>query len=131
MDAEMAKGMNSPVAVGVTFINALYHDRGRPNLYVLQQLVTPESVPAWGDFRSTAERLKGCGAGSMASPSMDDPDVVYFKFITDHDGVTYQAQEDMIIMTRAVATLVRRPSLGGWRIHGVGEPLRPETVPHD
>lgn len=32
---------------------------------------------------------------------------------------------------RAVATLVHRPSLGGWRVHALGDYLPPESVPHD
>ena len=30
-----------------------------------------------------------------------------------------------------IATLVRRPRLGGWRVHALGDYVRPGQVPHD
>ncbi|MDS0137561.1 MULTISPECIES: hypothetical protein [unclassified Amycolatopsis] len=119
----------NPIAIARIFITALHGPEG-PLVDVLRAVVTPESLPAWGDFRDAAEALEGCGMTSRVSPS-DDPAVVYAKYVTDHDGVTYQVQGgDMVLMVRAVATLVHRPEHGGWLIHGVGMPLQPEEVPH-
>lgn len=119
----------NPVAVGGAFLAALDRPDG-PNVAFLIELVTPESRSAWRDFAEAAELLAGCGLTSRASPS-DDPDVVYVKYVTDHDEQTLRASQEMVIMARAVATLVRRPALGGWRVHAVGEYLKPEQVPHD
>lgn len=123
-------GPENPVSVGAAFLAAL-STPGGPDLATLQLIVTPESWPAWGDFRAVAEGLADCGMTSQANRSEDDPDVVYVKYVTDHDGVTYQAQEEMVMMLRAVGTMVHRPSLGGWRLHAVGDYVLPEQVPHD
>lgn len=120
----------NPVAVGGAFLSFLF-DPGGPNKEHLELVVTPESLPSWGDFTETADLLQNCGMSTRATPAQTDERVVYVKYITDHDGQTYQVQgDDVVIMARAVATLVYRPELGGWRIHGVGEYLLPEQVPH-
>jgi hypothetical protein len=68
---------------------------------------------------------------TRVNPSLGDPDVVYAKYTTDHDGKAYQVQgEDILLTVRAVATIVRRRDLGGWRIHAVGGYLPPDKVPH-
>jgi hypothetical protein len=103
---------------------------GMPDRELLRYLVTPESLPDWGDFSEAATLLAGCGMTSRASASMDDPDVVYIKYVTD-SGQSFQVQREIMIMARAVGTLVHRPKLGGWRVHAVGDYVRPEQVPHD
>ncbi len=60
----------------------------------------------------------------------DEPDVVYVKYVTD-PGVSLVAVEETPILVRALGTLVRRPSAGGWRVHGVGQRLEPRQVPQD
>jgi hypothetical protein len=56
--------------------------------------------------------------GAEAVPAADDPDVAY---------LTFQPETGDPV----VATLVRRRRLGGWRIHALGDQVRPEHVPHD
>lgn len=119
---------DNPVAIGAAFLN-LVNAPGGPDVQGLANLVTPESLSAWGDFASAAERLTGCGMTSRANPSATDPEVVYVKYVTD-DGKNYTADGDIMIMARAVATLVWRPELGSWRVHGLGEYIKPEEVPH-
>jgi hypothetical protein len=119
---------DNPVAVAGAFLSFL-SEPGGPNAENLALVVTPESLPAWGDFTATAEMLRGCGMMSRSKPS-DDPAVVYVGYPTDHDGQLYQVQSEMVIPVRAVATLVWRPELESWRVHSVGEYLRPEQVPH-
>ena len=117
----------NPVAVGAAFLNVLADPAG-PNRAVLAHLVTPESLPAWGDFTDAAAMIGDCGMTSRANPSDTDPDVVYVKYVSS-DGQNYRAASEMMIMVRAVGTLVRRPELGGWRVHGVGDYLAPDQVP--
>lgn len=119
---------DNPVAVAAAFLAAVCKEGG-PDLPVLRLLVTPESLPAWGDFSQTVNMLTDCGIASRANPS-DDPEVVYAKYVADRDGQNYQVQGgDILLMVRAVATLVRRWDLGGWRVHGVGQYIRPVEVP--
>jgi hypothetical protein len=119
----------NPVAIGAAFLSLVTAPDG-PDVEDLKLLVTPESWPHWGDFRSVAEMLDGCGMATRATPSDSDPNVVYIKYVTDHDGQLYQAQNEMMFLARAVATTVWRPELRSWRIHGVGDYLRPDEVPH-
>ena len=111
-------GPHNPVTVAAVFWTAVTEPDG-PDLEILGLVVTPESWRWWGDFARVAALLPGRGMGAQVCPSDDDPDVVYLPFGAD-DGA-----EDV------VATLVRRPRLGGWRVHALGEPVRPDHVPHD
>lgn len=131
-EAEAAMGpstQDNPIAVAC----AIKAGAADPvaNLRVLQAMVTPESRPAWGDFRWVHELLADCGVTTAPTKALADRDVVYVKFLTDHDGVTQQATQDGGIMVRAVMTMVHRPQLGGWFAHGLGDYLAPELVPHD
>ncbi|MFD1211000.1 hypothetical protein ACFQ36_02955 [Arthrobacter sp. GCM10027362] len=120
----------NPLAVAMAFCHALDdHERYRP---ALSQLVTPESLPAWGDFSETAgflRSLENVGYGSQVTPAVGDPDVVYFKILS---GVkqSYQALEDQVMDIAAIVTLVWRPEYGRWLVHAIGDYLRPEEVPH-
>lgn len=120
---------DNPVAVGAAFLSAVTEADG-PHLNFLRGLVTPESRDAWGDFSEVAEGLSGCGITSRVESVPDDPDVVYVKYVTD-PGVALVTLEETAILVRALGTLVRRPSCGGWRVHGVGERLEPHRVPRD
>jgi hypothetical protein len=123
-------GLDNPVSVGAAFLTAVTHKRGPIVGFLLDVIVTPESRHAWGDFAEVAEDLRGCGMTSRANPAVSDEDVVYVKYVSD-PGVTLRATTDVVMNVRAVATLVRRPGLGGWRVHAVGDYLRPEEVPRD
>lgn len=119
-----------PVAVGIMFCNAL--DDPQENYVVLARLATPESLPAFGDFTVAAGMIaagQDIGYGSHAERAVGDDDVAYFKILS---GVTksFQMLEGQIILALAVLTLVWRPEFGEWRVHGIGEGLRPEDVPH-
>jgi hypothetical protein len=119
-----------PVAVGMMFCNAL----GDPqeNRVALARLATPESLPAFGDFTEAAEMLAAVpdvGYGSKVQPSVGDEAVVYFKIVSGV-GQSYQVLEEQIISGPAVVTLVWRREFGEWRVHAIGDYLRPEEVPH-
>ncbi len=119
---------DNPVAVGVVFLNALT-DLNGPDVRRLRDLVTPESLSAWGDFDEAAEMLSGCGMTTRADRADLDQAVAYVKYVSDK-GANYVAQSEMVIMARAIGTLVHRPELGGWRVHALGDYVSPEKVPH-
>lgn len=110
-------GPGNPVTVAAVFWTAVTEPDG-PDLEILGLVVTPESWRWWGDFGRAAALLPGCGMAAEAVPAPDDPDVAYLTFRPETD-------DDV------VATLVRRPRLGGWRVHALGEAVRPDHVPHD
>ncbi|HET6391582.1 MAG TPA: hypothetical protein VFG13_02055 [Blastococcus sp.] len=109
-------GPHNPVTVAAVFWTAVTEPEG-PDLEILGLVVTPESWRWWGDFGRAAALLPGCGMASEAMSSTD-PDVVYLSFRPRTGDVV-------------TATLVRRPRLGGWRVHALGEQVRPDHVPHD
>jgi hypothetical protein len=111
-------GPHNAVTVAAVFWTAVTEPDG-PDLEILGLVVTPESWRWWGDFDRAAALLPGCGMASEAVPAVDDPDVAYLSFepSTGDDDV--------------VATLVHRPRLGGWRVHALGERVRPQHVPRD
>jgi hypothetical protein len=123
--------LDDPVAVGLMFCNALV--RHEEYIQALARLVTPESLASWGDFGEAASFLgsvKDRGYGSFADRAYGDDAVAYFKILS---GVTstYQVLEDQIISGSAgVVTLVWRPEFGEWRVHGIGDYVKPEEVPH-
>jgi hypothetical protein len=123
-------GPDNPVTVGAVFWTAVTEPDG-PDIDVLSIVVTPESWSGWGDFSEVARLLPGYGMAHRAAPSVDDPDVVYVRYLRD-TGETRRVPSDMVLVGDIViATLVRRPRLGGWRLHALGDYVRPEDVPHD
>lgn len=118
---------DDPIHVGVALLNAL-HATGGPDRATLATLITPESRDWWGDFRAAAALVSDCGMSSKADPSMDSDRVSYVKYIRD-DGQNYRATGDVMLMIRAVATLVWRPDLGGWRAHHLGDYVHPRDLP--
>jgi hypothetical protein len=123
-------GPDNPVTVGAVFWTAVTEPDG-PDLSILSIVVTPESWPGWGDFSRTAALLPGYGMAHQVTPSVDDPDVVYVRYLRE-TGETQRVPSDTVLVGDIViATLVHRPRLGGWRVHALGDYVRPERVPHD
>jgi hypothetical protein len=125
-----APGPDNPVTVGAVFWTAVTEPDG-PDLSILSIVVTPESWPGWGDFRRAATYLPGYGMASTVTPSVDDPDVVYVRFLRDMGQAAPDPSDAVLAGDILVATLVHRPRLGGWRVHALGGYVRPEHVPHD
>jgi hypothetical protein len=116
---------DGPWAAGLAFHAALTHDDG-PQLDVLRNLVTPESLAAWGDFSAARDHLADTGMTSRAS--IPAPGVAYVKFVSD-PGQGLRADGDVMIMARAVATLQFRPEYGRWLVHQMGDYCLPEDLP--
>lgn len=130
LDALPEESLTDPVSVGVMFCNALVDDHVHYRT-ALSNLVTPESLEAWGDFSEPAAFLKGLpdmGYGSMVNEAVGAPDVVYFKIIGDVP-TSYQVIDAQPIEVAAVLTMVWRPEYNQWLIHSIGEYLQPEEVP--
>ncbi|MEU8901414.1 hypothetical protein AB0C65_36495 [Nocardia sp. NPDC048505] len=118
-----------PYLVATLFCEAL-EDPER-NQVALRALVTPESLPAWGDFSTTAAQFSSIqdpGYGSRVDRAFEADDVGYFKILS---GVTqsYQVTEGQIIACAAVITLVLHRDTGQWMVHSIGEQVRPEEIP--
>jgi hypothetical protein len=123
-------GPYNPVTVAAVFWTAVTEPDG-PDLAILSIVVTPESWPGWHDFGRAAALLPGYGMAHEATPSVDDPDVVYVRFLRDTGETQRAPSATVLVGDIVIATLVRRPRLGGWRIHALGDYVRPEHVPHD
>jgi hypothetical protein len=122
-------GPDNPVTVAAVFWTAVTEPDG-PNRDVLSIIVTPESWAGWGSFGLAAGLLPGYGMASEVTPSVD-PDVVYVTYLREI-GESPRAPSDMVLIADVViGTLVRRPRLGGWRLHALGDYVRPDHVPHD
>ena len=123
-------GPDNPVTVAAVFWTAATEPDG-PDLDVLSIIVTPESWSGWGAFRRAAELLPGYGMAPEVTPADGDADVVYITYLRDTGETTGPAPDMVLVEDILIATLVRRPRLGGWRVHALGGSVRPERVPHD
>lgn len=115
----------SPWWTGHAFHAAVTREDGQ-QITALHQLVTPESLAAWGDFAEARKLLHDTGMTSRADEP--GPGVAYVKFVSD-TGEGYTAVGPVAMMVRAAATLQFRPELGGWRVHALGGALPPEELP--
>jgi hypothetical protein len=123
------------VQLVATFLGFL--DSDRPD-YVLRQLVTPESLASWRrDLDEVAEMLEDLGLATGVEFAHDErhqvvSDVAYVRFVRTPDAdQTYKVDADVLAPAQIV-TVQHRPELGssfdGWRIHGIGDYLRPEQL---
>ena len=121
--------LDDPVAVGILFLKAL-RDPGQYS-NALHNLVTPESLDAWGDFSEAAkglEAIQNPGFGSRANRAHDASDVAYVKILSNIEQ-SYEVTEEQVVLAAAVVTLVWRPEFGQWMVHGLGDHIRPEDLP--
>ena len=123
-------GPENPVTVGAVFWTAVTDPDG-PDVEVLDIVVTPESRSHWHGFDRAAALLPGYGMAHQVAPAVGDPDVVYVRYLRDSDEPLRAPSDSVLVGDIVIATLVRRPSLGGWRVHALGDYVRPERVPHD
>jgi hypothetical protein len=123
------KGQHHPSFSAMAFMSVMADPED--HAVALHSVVTPESIPAWGDFSETAAMLKEIGdwgVGSVPTAAEGAPDVAYVKILRDVTE-TYQQQDDALIEVPAVITLIWRPEVGFWLVHGIGLPIPPADLP--
>lgn len=100
---------------------------------LLPHLVTPESVSAW---RAELADVRALVAGRGMATGVDYPvdGVAYVKLSPD-PGDNLRATGEVLLAGAVIVTLQQRAELpdllglGGWRVHGVGDYVRPEDLP--
>jgi hypothetical protein len=94
----------------------------------LSRLVTPESLPAWGDFADARQML--LGSGMLTSVGEPSPGVAYVVFTDDlAQDFVIAGDDNPPVPARAIATLVFQQGAGEWQVHAVGEPVLPHELP--
>lgn len=84
-------------------------------------MTTPESRPAWGDFKRAAAYVAAIpepGIGSRAGTAHDAPDVRYVKIMSDVSEGYIVTDEQPV--EAEVVTLIWRPEFGSWLVHSIG-----------
>lgn len=107
---------------------------GQPDIAdLLLHVVTPESLAAWRADLDEVRRLV-IGRGMAFGVEYPAPDVAYVSLPPD-PGVSVRATGEVLLEGAVIATLQRRPELPdalgleGWRVHAVGDHIRPEDLP--
>lgn len=92
----------------------------------LSDLVTPESAPNW-DAGGASGLLAATGMASR--PEYPAPDIAYVKFVHGFPADQTVQVAAYIAVSATIMTLQFRPELGSWRVHGLGDYVRPEHMP--
>lgn len=125
-----AEGHDQLLAVAFAFLAVM----DQPDAAgLLPALVTPESLGSWErDLEDCRRMLSDRGVASRAEyPS---PDVAYVKLPPD-PGTTVRSSSASTLPGVLILMLQRRPELpdairaGGWRVHALGDYVRPEDLP--
>ena len=115
---------DNPSAVAFAFWSmALANDYGN-----LATIVTPESSGNW----NLGEVRHKTGNGGMTTGVIKPCyDVAYVRIISDVEqgGDAQMVAGGFILADARVVSLVLRPELGGWRVHGFGLALEPDEMP--
>jgi hypothetical protein len=128
LDEAMAAGgpmtPDNPYAVAFAFWHAALNE----NYEDLEAVITPESRGQWdlADIRSRTED-SGIATG-VYKPRYD---VAYVKLISNvgDKEEPIQALRNPLPVEARIISLVYRPELGGWRVHGFGLPVDPTNLP--
>lgn len=128
--AAEAAGNGDVLQTSVTFL-AVLDEPTAPDL--LPHIVTPESLYRW---QADLEEVRRAISGRGMATGVDYPQegVAYVKLPPD-PGETVRATGEVVVEKAAILTLQRRPELpdalglGGWRVHSVGDYVRPEDLP--
>jgi len=114
---------DNPWAVALAFWHAaLDEDYAR-----LQDLISPESRGLW-DLADIKRRTENSGITSGVYRPVYD--VAHVRLIADLEDQTNVLKVSGPMMTNAwIISLVYRPELGGWRVHGFGRSLEPAELP--
>jgi hypothetical protein len=120
--------MTNPAAVALAFFIAGTRDIG-PDVHSLRTLVTPESLPAWGDFSFLPEWIGHLAIGTQGQRAAGSDDVHYIGLFADLADEVMQSDGDVLGHGK-ILSLQRRSDLDGeWRVHGVGDYVLPEEMP--
>jgi putative PIN family toxin of toxin-antitoxin system len=129
-EAACAAGDAGVLETTAGFVTALHE---QDVLELLPYLVTPESLDAWrvrlADVRSL---VAGRGMASGVHYPVDG--VAYVKLPPD-PGDALRATGDVLLADVVIVTLQQRTELpdlvglGGWRVHAIGDYVRPEELP--
>ncbi|SIN91973.1 hypothetical protein [Agromyces cerinus] len=93
----------------------------------LQSVVTPESIQHWGSFDGAREFLDRLAISNRTLRVPGAADVAFIKLVEGSQARVAQKPESEV----AYVALVWRPSLGGWRIHGIGGPIPADQLPRE
>ena len=129
-EAARAAGDAGVLETTAAFVTALEE---QDILGLLPYLVTPESLDAWrAGLAGVRSLVAGRGMTSGVHYPVDG--VAYVKLPPDPGGAV-RATGDVLLADVVIVTLQRRTELpdmlglGGWRVHGIGDYLRPEELP--
>jgi TIR domain len=114
---------DNPYAVAFAFWHAALNE----NYDDLELVITPESRGQWdlADIRARTE--DGGIATGVYKPRYD---VAYVKLISNiSEEEPIQVLRNPLPAEARIISLVYRPELGGWRVHGLGHPVDPTDLP--
>lgn len=117
---------DNPFAVAFAFWRAILTD----NYSDLGIFVTPESRGVW----NLSELRKRTENGGLATGVMKPCyDVAYVRILTkdvpNTSTGTLEIAGGLMLADAMIISLVLRPELGGWRVHGLGYPLDSDELP--
>jgi hypothetical protein len=114
---------DNPYAVAFAFWHATLNE----NYDDLELVITPESRGQW-DLADIRARTEDSGiATGVYKPRYD---VAYVKLISSvGDEEPIQVLRNPLPAEARIISLVYRPELGGWRVHGLGHPVDPTDLP--
>ncbi|MEG3636393.1 toll/interleukin-1 receptor domain-containing protein [Micromonospora palythoicola] len=116
---------DNPYAIALGWWYAVLEE----NYEVLDSVITPESRGRW-DLAALKERTKSGGLTTgVMKPRYD---VAYVRLPselgTDDEG-PLKVVGGLVPLDARVISLVLRPELGGWKVHGFGFPMDPDDMP--
>jgi hypothetical protein len=128
MDAAMAAGgpltPDNPFAVAMAFWYAVLTE----NYDDLEIVITPESRGRW-DLADLHRRTESSGITTgVMKPCYDIAYVRLASEVGDEEG-PLKVAGGLVPLESRIISLVYRPELGGWRVHGIGNPLDPDQMP--
>jgi hypothetical protein len=115
---------DNPFAVALAFWQAILTD----NYDQLDGLVTPESRGRW-DLADIRRRTEDSGISTTVHhPAYD---VAHVRLVSGVGDATsaLKVEDGPMLLDARIISLVHRPELGGWRVHGFGIPLTPDQLP--
>ncbi|WP_141677859.1 hypothetical protein [Microbacterium oleivorans] len=123
-------GLTEPFLPALAFMELIQQDP--LDVEKFSDVVTPESLAAWGDFseaQAAVEAVQDWGMGSYPEPAADAPDVAYVKILRNEPEAR-QETADRVVYPALWLTLVWRPEYGMWLVHALGgRPSDPDDVP--